>query len=241
MVSMNFSNHSVLVTGGSSGIGNGIAKAFRDVGAHVHITGTRELNTYKTDLESMTFHQLDLADVNNIRALGRVVTTLDVLVNNAGVVEYHRQEYEPETFRRVLDINLTGPMHCATTFHKHLKARGGCVINVASLAAFYATAGNPGYSASKGGIVSLTRTLAAAWAKDSVRVNGIAPGFVKTNMTAISSENEKINNAIIRGTPLGRWGTPEDMAGPCLFLASELSNFITGQTLIVDGGYGLAV
>lgn len=249
---IDFTGKVVLVTGGSSGIGNGIAQMFRDHGATVHVTGTRENadayaapsgqadGTDGSDLQGMTFHSLDLADDGAVAAFELPGSRLDVLVNSVGTVAYKRKEFELETFRRILDVNLTGIMHCCVKFHDLLATCGGCVVNLGSLASFNATRGNPAYSASKGGLRTLTMSLAEAWAGDGIRVNGVAPGFVATKITRISRDNPDIYQASLRAIPMRRWGEPREMGGVALFLASPLASYVTGQMIIVDGGMSLS-
>ncbi|MCA8926458.1 MAG: SDR family oxidoreductase [Alphaproteobacteria bacterium] len=236
MVRFDFSGRSVLVTGASAGIGNAIACAFRDAGAAVHATGTRPRESYDTDLDRMTFHQADIGDAAALERLAASLPTLDILVNNAGMVLYRGQEYERDNFQRVLDVNLTGMMTLSGLMRPKLAASGaGSVLNLTSVTAFFGSRGNPAYGASKAGILQLTKTLAVAWARDGIRVNAIAPGFVATEMTKVS-QSGAVNEGILQRTPLGRWGTPADIAGAALFLASDAAAFITGETLTVDGG-----
>jgi len=238
MPPFDFSGKTVLITGGTRGIGHAVAAAFRDAGAAVWVTGTRAAPAdYDTDLAGMTFRRLDLADGAAVAGFGTDIPRLDVLVNNAGMVLYRRREYEMEGFERVLDVNLGSVMRLCTMFHERLRESRGSVINLTSLAGFFGTFGNPAYGASKAAIIQLTKTLAVAWGADGVRVNAVAPGFVATEMTLVSQESERINAGILARTPLGRWGRPEDIAGPVLFLASDLAGFMTGQTVVVDGGY----
>ncbi len=241
MITLDFSGQAVLVTGGSSGIGNGIARAFRDAGATVTITGTRDVGDYDSDLADMAYLQLDLTDDAATRRLAEGVARLDVLINNAGTVAYRGQEFELDTFRRVLDVNLTGAMHLCTLLRDKLGQAGGNIINIVSLAAFHATRGNPGYGASKGALVQLTKSLAVAFARDGIRVNALAPGWVETKITQVSKQNPAIDQSILERTPMRRWGRAEDMAGGALYLASPLAGFVTGHTLVVDGGYSLGV
>lgn len=238
---LDFTDKDVLVTGGSNGIGNGIARAFREAGAHVTITGTKPAEDYETDITDMTFMQTDLGDDEAVRRLAREVGQLDVLVNNAGMVVYRRREFEAETFRKVLDVNLTATMTLSTLCKPGLTATGGSIVNIASLTSFFASSGNPAYGASKAGVVQLTKTLAVAWAKDGLRVNAIAPGWIATKMTEVSQSRPEINDAILARTPLGRWGAPADIAGVALFLASPLAGYVTGETISVDGGFACAI
>jgi 3-oxoacyl-[acyl-carrier protein] reductase len=241
MHELDFSGQRVLVIGGSSGIGNGVAQAFRGRGAEVHVCGTRAKATdYSategSDLQGLHYAQLDVSDAAAIETFRPAFDRLDVLVLAQGAVIYRRGEFEMEGFRKVLEVNLTSLMGCATRFHAMLKASQGTLIVVSSTAAYHATKGNPAYNASKTGAVGLTRTLAQAWAEDGIRVNGIAPGLVDTKMTKVTTANPKRLEGALARIPLRRLGTPQDMAGAALFLASPLASYVTGQTLVVDGG-----
>lgn len=244
MSDLDFRNKTVLVVGGSSGIGNGIAQAFRARGAQVHIWGTRaNVEDYDgvegSDLAGLHYAQVDLSEPGAAARASPDFTSLDTLVLSQGAVLYKRQEFELEGFRKVVEINLMSAMDCAMKFHAMLKASGGNLQFIISTAAYHATFGNPAYSASKTGVLGLTRTLGQAWARDGVRVNGIAPGLVATKLTAVTSSNEERRAATLQNIPMGRWGTPAEMAGASLFLASPLASYITGQTLVVDGGLTL--
>jgi 3-oxoacyl-[acyl-carrier protein] reductase len=241
MHELDFSGKQILVVGGSSGIGNGIAQAFRAKGAHVQVCGTRAsaadyASTEGSDLEGLDYAQLDVGDPKAIEAFAPAFDRLDVLVLAQGAVIYRRGEFEMEGFRKVLEVNLISLMACATKFQPMLKAAKGSLIIVSSTAAYHATKGNPAYNASKTGAVGLTRTLAQAWAEDGIRVNGIAPGLVDTKMTKVTTANPKRLEGAIERIPLKRLGTPADMAGAALFLASPLASYIAGHTLVVDGG-----
>ncbi len=245
MIAIDFSGRTVLVTGGSSGIGNGIAHLFREAGAGVHVTGTRAAEDYTgepgSDLSGLTFHRLDIGDDAAVAAFAaNWKGPLDVLINSVGTVAYRRKEFEIETFRCVLDVNLTGVFHISVLFKDRLAERKGSIVNVTSVAAFNSTPNNPAYSASKGGLGILTKSLGDNWGREGVRVNAVAPGFVESKLTRVSRDNPKIYEATVRQTPLGRWGAPEDMAGAALWLASPLASFVTGQTIVVDGGLSLS-
>lgn len=239
---LDFSGKTVLVIGGSSGIGNGIARLFRNHGAAVHVTGTRDSESAypDSDFESMSYYPLDIASDDAVRDFKPDFDSLDVLVNSAGTVLYKRGEYKMDGWRHVIDVNLTGVMHTCLRFHTMLKASSGNIVLVSSMASFHATRGNPAYSASKGGLRTLTMSLAEAWARDGIRVNTIAPGFVDTKLTKITRNNRDLYEATIRNTPLGRWGEPEEMATVALFLASTMASYMTGVTIPVDGGAGLS-
>jgi 3-oxoacyl-[acyl-carrier protein] reductase len=241
MNELDFSGKQILVIGGSSGIGNGIAQAFRARGARVQVCGTRAgAADYSaaegSDLEGLDYAQLDVGDAQAVEAFAPPFNRLDVLVLAQGAVIYRRGEFEMEGFRKVLEVNLISLMACAAKFQPMLKAAKGSLIIVSSTAAYHATKGNPAYNASKTGAVGLTRTLAQAWAEDGIRVNGIAPGLVDTKMTKVTTANPKRLEGAIERIPLKRLGTPADMAGAALFLASPLASYIAGHTLVVDGG-----
>lgn len=240
MDALDFTGKTALVVGGSSGIGNGIAQAYRAQGADVHVWGTRENPAdYKaedgSDLTGLTYTKVDVGDFAAIKAAPDF-ESLDILVLCQGMVLYKRQEFQIEGFAKVVDVNLNSLMASAAKFHAALAKAKGVLITVSSTAAFHSTKGNPAYNASKTGAMGLTRTLGEAWAADGIRVNGIAPGLVATKMTKVTTDNPKRLEASLQGIPLGRLGTPADMAGVALFLASPLSAYVVGQTIPVDGG-----
>ena len=242
---LNFDQRRVLVVGGSSGIGNGIAQAFRARGADVHVWGTRasaaDYAAEKgSDLEGLHYAQCDVASSDDVAALRPGFDALDVLVLCQGIVRYGRDEYEPEGFRHVVDVNLNSLMDCAHKFHGMLKQRRGALIIISSLAGFAARIGNPAYAASKAGAISLTKSLGEAWARDGIRVNGVAPGLVPSKLTGVTFDDPERAAKVLRGIPAGRFGTPQDIAGPVLFLASPLASYVVGQTILADGGKGLS-
>ena len=238
---LDFSGRRVLVVGGSSGIGNGIAQAFRAKGAEVHVWGTRAsaadyAGEPGSDLAGLQYAAMDVSDAAAIEACQPPFKSLDVLVLSQGKVLYRRAEFQVPGFRQVLEVNLVSLMACAAKFHDMLAASKGSLIIVSSTAAYHSTKGNPAYNASKTGALGLTRTLGEAWAPEGIRVNGIAPGFVDTKMTKVTTENPKRLQATVERIPMGRLGTPLDMAGVALFLASPLAAYVVGQTIPVDGG-----
>jgi 3-oxoacyl-[acyl-carrier protein] reductase len=241
MNELDFSGRQVLVVGGSSGIGNGIAQAFRAKGAHVAVCGTRaSAAEYSpgegSHLDGLGYFQLDVSDSKRIETFRPPFEVLDVLVLAQGAVIYRRGEFEMDGFRKVLEVNLMSLMACAGRFHEMLKSSRGALIIVSSTAAYHSTKGNPAYNASKSGAVGLTRTLGEAWAEHGIRVNGIAPGLVDTKMTKVTTASPKRLEGALERIPLKRLGTPADRAGAALFLASPLSSYIVGQTIVVDGG-----
>lgn len=238
---LDFTGKTVLVVGGSSGIGNGIARAFFEQGATVHVWGTRpSAADYSaadgSDLAGLHYARVDLADPGAIERHAPPFERLDVLVLSQGIVLYRRGEFDPIGFRKVIEVNLNSLMDCSLKFHDMLRASQGALITVSSTAAYHATMGNPAYNASKTGAVGLTRTLAQAWAGEGIRVNGIAPGLVDTKLTKVTTDNPQRLEASLRRIPAGRLGLPSDMAGAALFLASPLASYVYGQTLPVDGG-----
>lgn len=243
-VRFDFSGARVLVTGGSNGIGLGIARAFDAAGAAVTITGRRAAaSDYDHDLSAFAYHSLDVRDSRALDALAGSLDALDVLVNNAGENLMARNEWKPEVFEEAVRINLFGAFQLAVAC-KELLARcplegGGSILNVASMSAFVAVPFVPGYGAAKAAIVQMTKNLGVAWARDGVRVNAVAPGLIESNMTSAMKGIEALEKPELDRTPMGRWGTPEDVAPAFLFLASPAARFITGQTLCVDGGYSV--
>lgn len=241
MTDLDFTGKTALVVGGSSGIGNGIAQCFRERGAEVHVWGTRPsaedyAGLQGSNLEGLTYSQVDVADVDAIERYRPPFEALDVLVLCQGIVAYKRAEFQREGWDKVMAVNLSSLRACAMAFHDALARSKGALIIVSSTAAFHATRGNPAYTASKAGAVALTRTLGEAWAPKGISVNGIAPGFVETKLTRVTTEDPKRRDAALANIPAGRFGTPRDIAGAALFLASPLASYVRGQTLIVDGG-----
>lgn len=233
-----------LVVGGSSGIGNGIAQLFRGQGAEVRVWGTRAsaadyAGEKGSDLTGLDYERVDVSDPAAIDGAGAFPEGLDILVLAQGAVVYRRKEFEIDTFRRVVDINLVSVMHCCTRFYPAIRERKGSIIVISSIGAYKSVIGNPAYAASKAGVVGLTRTLGDAWGREGVRVNGIAPGMIATKMTAVTTENPDRLQAAIDTISLGRLGLPDDVASTALFLVSPLASYITGQTIVVDGGRSL--
>lgn len=219
-VRFDFSDLRVLVTGGSSGIGLGIARAFADSGAHATITGRRAAaSDYDTDLSGFEYRQLEVTQAPGIDVLGRSLTELDILVNNAGAnLPGGKSEYEPDVFEESVRINLFSAYRMAAACREQLSHSkldgGGSVINLASMASYFGITAVPGYGAAKAAIVQMTKTLAAAWAKDRIRVNAVAPGFVRSKMTARIQELPEFTRKDFERMPLGRWGTPEGTLRP---------------------------
>lgn len=232
----------VLVTGGISGIGRAIAEAFAADGCRVTVTAKTREEVEQTQLfrENVRAYALDNMKPEEISTVISTLDRLDVLVNAAGMIMRDGQEFEPENFERVVDVNLNGTMRVCSAARDLLFASRGCVVNIASMLAFFGSGYAPAYSASKGGVAQLTKSLAIAWAPQGVRVNAIAPGWIETALTAPLVADATKSTAIVSRTPLGRWGKPADIGGAAVFLASPAAAFITGVVLPVDGGYSIA-
>lgn len=239
-----FTGKRVLVVGGSSGIGNGIAHGFRERGAEVHVWGTRaNAADYDpadgSDLSGLGYTCVDVGDPDAIEAAAMPFDTLDVLVLCQGTVVYKRGEFERPGWDRVMAVNLDSLMHISRKFKPQLTDSRGSVIIVSSISGLKANIGNPAYAASKAGAISLTKTLGQAWGPEGVRVNGLAPGLVDTKLTKVTTQSPERLAGALANIPQRRMGLPADMAGAAIFLASPLASYVTGHTLIVDGGLSL--
>lgn len=242
-IRFNFSDSAVLVTGGTSGIGHAVATAFAAARASVTVTGTRgRPGDYDVDLGGFDYRQVEMADPDSIDALVASLDRLDILINNAGAnFPGGRDEWEPDTFAAALTLNLVGPMRLTVSSRDKLAAStlegGASVINMASLSAFRSIPLVPGYGSAKAGLITLTHNLARQWVNDGIRVNAVAPGVIDTPMTAPMSHFPELLDSELAHTPMGRLGKPQEVTGAVQFLASSAASFITGHTLVVDGGY----
>ncbi len=233
-----FTGTHTLITGGTSGIGHATATLFRDAGATVTVTGTKaSADDYDTDLDQMNYRQLLLADTDSINELVSATSTLDVLVNNAGAnFPGGLNEAEPDGFEASVTLNLTAPYRLTVGLRKPLAASGrASVVFLSSLSALRAVTMVPGYGAAKAGIASLTHNLAVKWAPRGIRVNAVVPGVIDTPMTELAQTVPEIIDAELARIPLGRLGTPAEIAGTIAFLCTEQSSYTSGALFVVDG------
>lgn len=251
-ITLDLSGRAALVTGGSRGIGRAIASALARAGSDVAVAA-RDVHRLEGSAEEIrssgpraiavrcdvtSREDVDGAVAAVVGAWGR----LDIVVNAAGVASgADAEDMDRETWDEVLDTNLRAAFDVAQAAYPHLAAAGGgSVINVGSAYSFFGSPYSAAYSASKGGVVLLTRSLATSWAGAGIRVNVIVPGWIATDMTEPALTTPKIREMIESRTPFGRFGTPDEVAGAAVFLATPLAGFITGATLVVDGGYSIA-
>jgi 3-oxoacyl-[acyl-carrier protein] reductase len=240
-VSFDFSGTTVLITGGTSGIGHATASLFRDAGADVTITGTRAAATdYDADLSGMTYRQLGITDHDSVAALAGNFSQLDVLVNNAGAnFPGGLDESKPDGFEASVALNLTGPYRLTVGLYGALKASsatgGASVVNLASMSALRSVPMVPGYSAAKSGVINVTRNLAVKWADKGIRVNAVAPGAIDTPMTAPMHGAAQIVDAELAHIPLRRFGSVTEIAPTIAFLCTEQCSYTSGAIFVVDG------
>lgn len=239
-----------LITGGSKGIGLGIAQGLAQAGAAVALVARHEadLESARQSMEALgtetaTF-QFDIAHTRETEAFYQHVNEtsgpMDILVNNAGInLRAPAHELSLDDWDAVIQVNLSAMFAFAQAFAKERMAAnsGGVIINIASLMSEAARPTTAAYTASKGGVRQLTKALAVDWAPYGIRVNAIGPGYIQTPLTQPLQDDPEFNAWVLKRTPLGRWGVPEDLAHAAVFLASDGAAFITGQTMYVDGGW----
>lgn len=232
-----FEQKTAVVTGGLSGIGAAVANRFAALGASVVAAGLAPKVATERVEETVQAVECDVSSAEDVCHLFKGLSSLDILVNCAGVIARER-EYEIATFEHVLQVNLLGTLRCCSAAADLLEARSGCIVNVASLYSFAGSPHAPAYGASKAAVAQLTKSLAIALAPRSVRVNAVAPGWVRTSLTARVQHDGEASRKVVERTPMGRWGEPRDVCGPVAFLCSRDASYITGTVLVVDGGYG---
>jgi NAD(P)-dependent dehydrogenase (short-subunit alcohol dehydrogenase family) len=235
-----FSGKKVLITGGTGGIGGAIATAFAEAGAEVAVTGLTRAEADAADAanrgRAIRASVLDVTDGEAVKACVAALGRLDAVVNCAGMIR-RRDEYDPAVFERVVAVNLTGTLRVCEAARPLLKASRGAIVNVGSMYSFFGSGHAPAYGSSKGAVVQLTKALAREYAPEGIRVNAIAPGWVRTEITRPVWSDPARSGPILDRTPMGRWAEPADLAGPVLFLCSPAAGFVTGVVLPVDGGY----
>jgi len=242
-----------IVTGGNGGIGLGMAKGLAVAGATVVIAG-RNQEKSNTAIEQIAALKagaahpfaVDVTDEASVNALvAKTVETcgrLDILVNNAGInIRKPPDQLTLAEWREVIETNLTSAFLCSHAAYPAMKkAGGGKIINIGSMMSIFGASFTPAYAASKGGIVQFTKACACAWAKDHIQVNAVLPGWIDTELTIRAREQVKgLHENVLKRTPEGRWGTPDDFRGIAVFLASAASDFLTGTAIAVDGGYSI--
>jgi len=237
---MRFSGKSALITGGASGIGWGVAEALSAEGASVWVTGLtpKEADVANENAAGRAIRAaaLDVTDAQAVEKFVAELPQLDALINCAGMIR-RWDEYDLTVFEQVVAVNLTGTMRMCQAARPLLAKNGGAIVNIGSMYSFFGAGHAPGYGASKGGVVQLTKALAREYAKQNIRVNAIAPGWIKTAITQPVWSDPARSAPVVDRTPLGRWGEPKDIAGPVLFLCSDAAAFVTGVVLPIDGGY----
>lgn len=238
-------NKVIIITGGGRGIGKALAHAMAERRAIVYCFDIEFQEKISDDLTHNLFQvTVDITKKASIQKACEEIfynhNKIDVLINNAGVTmpSINSNYYPIDNWEKTLNVNLTGSFICSQVVLEYMKKnKSASIINITSLNAELAFPNNPAYVASKGGLKMLGKALARDWGKYGIRVNNLGPGYIITDMTKVSYENEKTKKDREDRTMLGRWGEIEDLIGPCIFLASDASEYITGQDIYVDGGW----
>lgn len=227
----------VIVTGGTRGIGAAVSRVLGAAGWNVIAASNsqQEIDAFEVT-DDIAVKQLDVTDSASVKALFSSLNELDALVNCAGILQ-RGAEYDLDVFQRVIDVNLTGTMRCCVAAHPLLSGSNGAIVNTASMLSTFGGPLVPAYSASKGGVAQLTKSLAGGWADDGIRVNAIAPGWIETEMTQGLRDSADRSDAILSRTPMKRWGKAEEVGNVVKWLLSDDASFVTGSVYPVDGGY----
>jgi len=240
-VNFDYSGATVLITGGTSGIGLSCARNYHDAGAEVIITGRKESAAdYDVDLSGMRYRQLDVSDRDALYTLAASLQKLDILVNNAGGAQ--GDEWDSDNFDQSLNVNLNSVFHLSSACKELLAASdypgGASIIGIASMTSYFGFQWTPGYGPAKAGLVQLMKTLGMSWGHLGIRANAVAAGLTRTGLTSFVLDNmqDMVDETLAR-QGLKRPGAPEDIAAAVLFLTSPAASWITGQTLPVDGGF----
>ncbi len=243
----NLKDKKIIVTGASGGIGNSIIKRLNDCGANILATGTKieKLEKLKSEFKNVKILKFDISQSNKIEEFIENATkdlggSLDCIVNNAGITQDNLAiRMSLEEWKKVIDINLTSTfLMTKFAIKKMLKNKSGKIINITSVVGHTGNLGQANYTASKAGIVAMSKSLATEYAKKNININCISPGFIKTAMT--DKIDEKFKEVIVSKIPSARLGEPEDIANAVLFLASDQSDYINGETIHVNGGMYMA-
>ncbi len=247
MSQFDLSGRVAVVTGGNGGIGLGMARGLAEAGAKIVVAARDPVKSAAAVADlggDAIFVALEIAEERSCRTMVEAALghfgRLDILVNNAGMsIRKPAETYSAAEWHAVLDTNLTGAFRCAQAAHPAMKqGGGGKIINIGSMYSIFGAAYAVPYAASKGGLVQLTKSLAAAWAADNIQVNAVLPGWIDTDLTRNARrEVTGLHDRVLARTPAGRWGQPEDLAGVAVFLASSAADFITGAAIPVDGGF----
>ncbi|MEL0324145.1 MAG: glucose 1-dehydrogenase [Rhodospirillales bacterium] len=243
-----------LITGGNGGIGLAFGKAMAEAGARVMVAGrntkknaeaVEQIQSLGTEADSI---EVDITDPEACRRMVQETVkrfnSLNILVNNAGTaVRKQPQDISLEEFRLVMETNLTSAFVTSqAAYPEMLKVGGGKIINIGSMMSLFGAAFSSPYASSKGGIVQLTKSIACAWAKDNIQCNAVLPGWIDTELTQQARQQVPgLHERVLSRSPTGRWGVPDDHAGTAVFLASRASDFVTGASIPVDGGYSVFI
>jgi len=244
-----------IVTGGNGGIGKGIARGFAEAGCHIVIVARDQgkIDDAASEIQARSDIRIlglrrDLREEDQIQEMVEPVVRefgrIDILVNNAGInIRKMPQEYASAEWDQILDTNLRSPFLCSQAVYPVMKAGNrGKIINIGSMLSIFGSAKLAAYGSSKGGIVQMTRSLAVAWAPDNIQVNAILPGWIDTDLTRQARKDQPgLHERVLERTPSGRWGKPQDLAGAAVFLASSISDFVTGTAIPVDGGFSVMI